>query len=79
MLTHAGLIGLNGLNSAAIGVCCNTLKQLANCRDGLPVACVVRGVLRQETAAAAVDFLATQPLTEFALALFNLNAFLYVD
>lgn len=57
VLTHAGLIGLNGLNNASIGVCCNTLKQLANCRDGLPVACVVRGLLQQETEAAAIDFL----------------------
>src|SRR5262249_18402406 len=45
LLTHAGLIGLNGLNNRGIGICCNTLTQLANCRDGLPVACVVRGVL----------------------------------
>ncbi len=27
----------------------------------------------------AIKFLATQPLSEFALAMFNLNAFLYVD
>ena len=27
----------------------------------------------------AADFLATQPLNEFALAMFNLNAFLYVE
>jgi hypothetical protein len=27
----------------------------------------------------AQQFLATQPLSEFALAMFNLNAFLYVD
>ena len=30
-------------------------------------------------AALAADFLASQPLAEFALAMFNLNAFLYVD
>src|SRR5690606_34897633 len=27
----------------------------------------------------ALEFLATQPLAEFALAMFNLNAFLYVE
>jgi len=30
-------------------------------------------------AALAADFLSRQPLGEFALAMFNLNAFLYVD
>ncbi len=57
VLTHAGLIALNGMNSAALGVCCNTLSQLASCRDGLPVACVMRGVLDQPTEEAAVQFL----------------------
>jgi predicted choloylglycine hydrolase len=57
VLTHAGLIALNGLNNRALGICCNTLTQLANCRDGLPVACVVRGVLQQESEEAALDFL----------------------
>ena len=57
VLTCAGLIGLNGLNSRSIGVCCNTLSQLAFCGDGLPVACVVRGLLQQDTEDAALDFL----------------------
>jgi isopenicillin-N N-acyltransferase like protein len=55
--TIAGLIGANGMNSHAIGVCCNTLLQLDNCRDGLPVACIVRGVLAQKTEDAANKFL----------------------
>ena len=33
----------------------------------------------QKETALAIEFLKTQPLKEFALALFNLNAFLYVD
>ena len=33
--TIAGVIGANGMNSHAIGICCNTLLQLDNCRDGL--------------------------------------------
>ena len=55
--TIAGVIGANGMNSHAIGICCNTLLQLDNCRDGLPVACVVRGVLAQKTEDAAIKFL----------------------
>jgi hypothetical protein len=57
ILSHAGLIGLNGMNRHSVGVCCNTLSQLANCRDGLPVACVVRGMPQQASADAAGDFL----------------------
>jgi hypothetical protein len=56
VLSHAGLIGLNGVNNRSIGICCNTLTQLANCKDGLPVACVVRGVLDQPTEQAAIEF-----------------------
>jgi hypothetical protein len=33
------------------------VPQLANCRDGLPVACIVRGVLSQSSEADAVAFL----------------------
>jgi isopenicillin-N N-acyltransferase-like protein len=56
VLSHAGLIGLNGMNSKGIGVCCNTLAQLSNCRDGLPVACVVRGILEKQTEEDALKF-----------------------
>jgi len=57
VVSHAGLIGWNGMNNRGIGVCCNTLLQLSNCRDGLPVNCVMRGVLQQTTEAEAVRFL----------------------
>jgi hypothetical protein len=57
VVTHAGLIGLNGLNNRSIGICCNTLGQLAYCKDGLPVACVVRGVLQRESEKEALEFL----------------------
>ncbi len=57
VLTLAGCIGLNGMNNKAIGICCNMLPQLNNCRDGLPVACVVRGVLQQRTEDEAIGFL----------------------
>ena len=55
--TCAGLVALNGVNSRGIGVCVNTLLDLEPCRDGLPVACVIRGLLLQETEEAAIAFL----------------------
>ena len=55
--TIAGVIATNGMNNHAIGICCNTLLQLDSCRDGLPVACIVRGVLAQKTEDAAIKFL----------------------
>jgi predicted choloylglycine hydrolase len=57
VLTCAGMIALNGMNNHGIGICCNTVGQLACSRKGLPVACVVRGVLAQRTLADAVAFL----------------------
>ncbi len=57
VLTVPGLIALNGVNNKSVGVCCNTLLQLSYCRDGLPVACVVRGVLQQRSEKEAADFL----------------------
>jgi hypothetical protein len=57
VLTCAGLIGLNGLNNRSVAICCNTLSQLAFARTGLPVACVVRGVLDRASDEAALEFL----------------------
>lgn len=57
VLSCAGMIGLNGMNNKRIGVCCNTLSQLGHCPDGLPVNCVIRGVLMQKSEKDAVDFL----------------------
>jgi isopenicillin-N N-acyltransferase like protein len=45
VVTLPGLVGANGMNSARVGVCVNTMLQLRPCADGLPVAFVVRGVL----------------------------------
>lgn len=61
VLTTAGLIGFNGMNNRSVGICCNALIPLRGCRDGLSVACVVRGVLQQRTAQEAVTFLQTVP------------------
>lgn len=57
VLTQAGCIGLNGVNNHALGICCNALWQLNGCRDGLPVAFIVRGVLQQHSEKDAVSFI----------------------
>lgn len=45
ILTHPGLIALNGVNASGIGVVVNTLMQLQASADGLPVAFVIRKIL----------------------------------
>jgi len=57
--TDAGFIAACGLNSHGIGVCVNTLIQLDQCVDGLPVAFVVRGLLEKATFEDAVRFVTT--------------------
>ncbi len=56
VLTMPGLIGFNGINNRGVGVTANTLAQLANNRDGLPVAFVIRGVLQRGTFDEAAAF-----------------------
>jgi isopenicillin-N N-acyltransferase-like protein len=55
--TYAGVIGLNGLNSDGVGVCVNTLSQLNARPDGLPVAFMLRGLLRQSDRAGTDAFI----------------------
>lgn len=57
VLSIPGFIGLNGVNNRSVAICANTLLQLSHCRNGLPVACVVRGVLAQRTEEEAAAFL----------------------
>jgi isopenicillin-N N-acyltransferase-like protein len=57
VFTCAGLIAANGMNNKSVAICCNTLAQLAHCKDGLPVAFVVRGVLAQRSQKDAINFL----------------------
>jgi predicted choloylglycine hydrolase len=59
VLSSAGLVGMNGLNSKGIGVTVNTLMELSASVDGLPVACVVRGMLLKKDKKSALDFLQT--------------------
>jgi isopenicillin-N N-acyltransferase-like protein len=55
-LAYAGSTGLCGYNSAGVSICCNTLLTLPHSASGLPVNCVVRGVLAQSTLADARTF-----------------------
>jgi hypothetical protein len=61
VVTIPGVVALAGMNSARVGVAVNTLLQLRPCRDGLPVAFVVRGLLAQPDHAAALAFLNRVP------------------
>ncbi|HEU4417550.1 MAG TPA: C45 family peptidase [Planctomycetota bacterium] len=57
IVTIPGIVALAGMSSARVGVAVNTLLQLRPCRDGLPVAFVIRGLLAQPDHAAALAFL----------------------
>ncbi len=57
ILTVSGFIAACGLNSKSVGICCNTLLQLNQRPDGLPVAFIVRKVLEQPGYAEAVKFI----------------------
>ncbi|MCW5980445.1 MAG: hypothetical protein KIT09_20345 [Bryobacteraceae bacterium] len=56
-LTHAGLIGLTGVNQAGVGVVVNALTQLRWAGEGLPVAFVIRGLLERKSREDAIAFL----------------------
>ena len=57
VFTIAGVIGLNGMNNAPLGICCNTLLDLNHAADGLPVAFVVRSVLEEPNVDKAAGFI----------------------
>lgn len=59
LLSSAGLVAMNGINSKGIGVTVNTLMALSASSDGLPVACVVRGILLKKDKKSALNFLQT--------------------
>jgi len=54
--TFAGFIGANGLNNI-IGVCVNALLDLKSSKTGLPVCCVVRGILEKASFEEAKEFI----------------------
>ena len=57
VLTYPGLIALNGINASGVGVCVNTLMQLTASSRGLPVAFVVRGLIRRTDEEEILDFI----------------------
>lgn len=61
VLTAAGMVGFTGMNSAGVGVCCNTLLALAGSATGLPVSFVLRALLEQRTAVEARRLLGRLP------------------
>lgn len=59
ILTHPGLIALNGLNEEGIGVCVNTIMQLNASNTGLPVAFVVRRIINTTEKEDLLSFIQT--------------------
>lgn len=59
ILSCAGLVALNGVNSQGIALCMNTLMELEASTDGLPVAFMIRGVLSKMDGNDALNFLKT--------------------
>ena len=59
ILTHPGLIALNGMNETGVGACMNTLMQLKASSSGLPVAFVVRRILRSTDKDELLNFIQT--------------------
>jgi isopenicillin-N N-acyltransferase like protein len=57
VLSHPGLIALNGMNSAGVGMIMNTLMQLNASNSGLPVAFVVRKVLSYSDKDEIINFI----------------------
>lgn len=56
-----GMIGLMGVNSSGVGVCVNSLPQLPSVREGLPVAFVIRKLLKARSASEAIHWLKAVP------------------
>ena len=53
----AGMIGVLGINRDGVGCCVNTLAQLPSALEGMPVAFLIREVLRRRTRAEAGAYL----------------------
>lgn len=61
ILTHPGLIALNGMNETGIGACMNTLMQLNASATGLPVAFIVRRIINSTDKEDLLQFIKTVP------------------
>lgn len=56
VFTYAGMVGLTGCNSAGVALVVNNLDMLPGSLTGLPVGCVIRGILDRESLHAATEF-----------------------
>ncbi len=56
VFTYAGMTGLTGCNSAGVALVVNNLDMLPGSLRGLPVGCVIRGILQRETLQEAAGF-----------------------
>lgn len=61
VLTCPGLIGVNGMNSSGVAVCCNTLLQLKPSQQAIPCLFLVRGVLAKQNLAEAEAWMKEVP------------------
>jgi isopenicillin-N N-acyltransferase like protein len=61
VFTAAGILGLMGVNTAGVGVCVNSLPQLASAPRGVPVAFVLRRLLQAASLAEAVRLVRAIP------------------
>lgn len=61
VFSYAGGIALNGMNAAGLGITCNGLPMLDYSPAGIPVAFVVRLILKQRDHAAAARLLRSLP------------------
>jgi hypothetical protein len=59
ILTHPGLIALNGMNELGIGVCVNTIMELKASSTGLPVAFVIRRIINSTDKDELLSFIQT--------------------
>ncbi|HSG68352.1 MAG TPA: C45 family peptidase, partial [Bacteroidales bacterium] len=59
ILTHPGLIALNGMNETGVGVCVNTLMQLKASNKGLPVAFIIRHIIGSTDRDQIIEFIKT--------------------
>ncbi len=61
ILTHPGLIALNGMNARGVGVCVNTIMQLNASASGLPVAFMIRKIIDSTEKADILSFVQQSP------------------
>lgn len=61
ILTHPGLVALNGLNEKGVGVVVNTIMQLNASATGLPVAFVIRKILSFTDKTEILNFIQSVP------------------